>query len=110
MNHQYSQSLTTNHHHLHYPPPYSHTMQWDSLRSLFRMPRHDAAIMILVTCLSVTVNLAAGIAAGVSVAAVLHVWRTGMALTARATVGQGPEKQARKVYHLRQPLFFGSTR
>lgn len=33
-----------------------------------------------------------------------------MALTARATVGLGPDKQPRKVYFILQPLFFGASR
>jgi hypothetical protein len=33
-----------------------------------------------------------------------------MALTARATLGLGPEKRQRKVYHILAPLFFGATR
>lgn len=55
------------------------------------------------TVYPLSLNLAAGIAAGVALASVLHAWRTGMALTARATLGLGPDKRPRKVYYLLAP-------
>lgn len=87
-----------------------HTFQYGSIAKLVRGPRHDALVTVVVTCLSVSLNLAAGIAAGVALASVLHAWQAGAALTARATVGLGPDKQPRKVYFILQPLFFGATR
>lgn len=103
-----------------------HTFQWRNLMQLHKVPRADAAIIILVTALSVVTNLAIGIAVGVAAASVWHVWSSGRMLTASAAVGvpegkveakkgvegevENGEGQLRKVYRVQAPLFFGSTR
>lgn len=88
-----------------------HTFQWRNFVQLHKLPRADAAIILLVTGLSVATNLAIGIAVGVAAASMWHVWSSGRRLTTAAMVGMGPGKEGeRKVYQVKAPLFFGSTR
>jgi len=81
------------------------TFAWNSLRILFRVPRADAFVIILVTATTVAYDLAIAVVVGVIVSALVYSWKN--ATRIYATTRVTPE--GAKVYSVVGPLFFGST-
>ncbi|BDI30492.1 sodium-independent anion transporter [Capsulimonas corticalis] len=81
------------------------TFAWSSLRILHRIPRGDAAVLVLVSVVTVLANLATAVLIGVVVSALKFAWETGTRLTARKF-----EENGSRVYELHGPVFFGSAR
>jgi len=81
------------------------TFAWSSLRILHKIPRGDAAILVLVSGMTVLTNLAAAVAVGVAAAALQFAWQTGSRLDVRRR-----EEGDGVVYEIHGPLFFGSVR
>ena len=80
------------------------TFSWSSLRILRRIPRLDAAVIALVSILTVQKDLAVAVVAGTIASALGFAWKQSTTLTA-STSTEGD----RKLYTLNGPLFFGST-
>ena len=81
------------------------TFAWQSLTILRRIPLTDAAVMLLVTVVTVMTDLAIAVVVGVVVSALAYAWNN--ATRIHATVRITPE--GAKVYQIEGPLFFGST-
>jgi len=81
------------------------TFAWSSLTILHRVPLHDAFVIILVTIVTVYSDLAVAVVVGVIVSALVFAWRTSKRVSIRSEVIDANQK----IYHIRGPLFFGST-
>ncbi len=81
------------------------TFAWSSLSVLHRVPRHDAFVIILVTIVTVYSDLAVAVIVGVIVSALVFAWRSSKRVSVRAELADA----GHKIYHIRGPLFFGST-
>lgn len=80
------------------------TFSWSSLRMLNKIPRLDAAVIALVSVITVQKDLAQAVIAGTIASALGFAWKQSTNLMASTSDVDG-----RKVYKLRGPLFFGST-
>lgn len=80
------------------------TFNWQSLRNFARIPKHDTAVMVLVTVITVLTNLAVAVVAGIVIAALVFAWDHAQQLDVDVS-----EDEARKVYRLHGSLFFASA-
>ncbi|MDR6554817.1 SulP family sulfate permease [Paenibacillus qinlingensis] len=80
------------------------TFDWNSLRTLAKIPRSDALIMIVtVAAVLATSDLAIGVVSGVILSALVYGWRSAK-IKAQSTI----EKNGAKVYRIKGQLFFGT--
>lgn len=80
------------------------TFDWQSLRTIVKIPRSDALVMILTVAVVVaTSNLAIGVLTGVTLSAVIFGWRS-----AKIKAHTSMDKRGIKVYHISGQLFFGT--
>lgn len=80
------------------------TFDWNSIRTLARIPRSDALIMIVTVAIVVaTSDLAIGVVSGVILSALVYGWRSAR-IKAHTTI----EKNGTKVYRITGQLFFGT--
>lgn len=94
------------------------TFSWSSLRILHKIPKLDAAVIFLVSFVTVKDDLAKAVFAGVIASALGFAWKQSRAITAtisevkpppqRKTSARG-KQQLWKSYKIQGPLFFGST-
>ena len=81
------------------------TFAWQSLMILRKIPLTDAAVMILVTVVTVMTDLATAVVVGVIVSALAYAWNNATRIRARRrTTPEGAQ-----VYRIEGPLFFGSV-
>ncbi|SDY77210.1 sulfate permease, SulP family [Jannaschia faecimaris] len=81
------------------------TFAWNSLKILFRVPKIDAMVIILVTIVTVMTDLAIAVVVGVIVSALAYAWQNATRIYSKAhTTPEGA-----KVYAVQGPLFFGSA-
>ncbi|MGI4758917.1 MAG: SulP family inorganic anion transporter [Janthinobacterium lividum] len=80
------------------------TFNWQSVRNFSRIPRHDTAVMLLVTCVTVFTNLAVAVIAGIVIAALVFAWDHAQQLDADIVEGENT-----KTYRLHGSLFFASA-
>jgi SulP family sulfate permease len=80
------------------------TFAWQSLTIMTRIPKLDAAVIILVTVVTVWHDLAVAVVVGVIVSALAYAWNASRRIDAHTEV-----KGNTKVYKLEGPLFFGSA-
>jgi len=83
------------------------TFAWNSLRILFKIPRSDAFVIILVTAVTVQFDLAVAVVAGVIVSALVYAWKSAKRL--HISAHDSLSVPGAKTYELDGPLFFGST-
>ncbi len=81
------------------------TFAWNSLKILFKVPRTDAVVIILVTVVTVATDLATAVVVGVIVSALAYAWQNATRISAKAY--ETPE--GARVYQVKGPLFFGSA-
>ena len=81
------------------------TFAWNSLKILFKVPRSDAFVIVLVTVVTVATDLATAVVVGVIVSALAYAWQN--ATRIRASTSETSE--GAKVYRVTGPLFFGSA-
>ncbi len=81
------------------------TFAWNSLRILRKIPKTDAAVMLLVTVVTVATDLAIAVVVGVIVSALAYAWTNATRIRARSHI----TPEGAKVYEIEGPLFFGST-
>ncbi|MGM1048217.1 MAG: SulP family inorganic anion transporter [Bacillota bacterium] len=80
------------------------TFEWSSLRTLHKIPRGDAFVMVMTVIIVVaTSNLAIGVVAGIILSAVNFGWKM-----ARIQAVHGQRPNGAKVYEIRGQLFFGT--
>ncbi|GIT91026.1 sodium-independent anion transporter [Jannaschia pagri] len=81
------------------------TFAWNSLKILFKVPRIDAVVIILVTVVTVMTDLAIAVVVGVIVSALAYAWQNATRISAKTY--ETPE--GARVYQVNGPLFFGSA-
>jgi SulP family sulfate permease len=80
------------------------TFDWNSLKTITKIPRSDALVMVITVGIVVaTSNLAIGVLSGVIMSAVLFGWKSAT-IKAHASI----DKQGTKVYKISGQLFFGT--
>nr|WP_127585542.1 SulP family inorganic anion transporter [Paenibacillus koleovorans] len=80
------------------------TFDWGSIRTIARIPRSDALVMIVTVGIVVaTSNLAIGVVSGVVMSALIFGWRSAKLRATIAVAADGT-----KVYRLSGQLFFGT--
>ena len=105
----------------------AHTFEWRSLRIVFfsalparlrrkfgdrseyKVPRADAATIVLVTVVTLFTDLAVAVISGIIFSCLTFAWNTGSALYCDVAVEKTEGNRERKVYTVRGPLFFAST-
>jgi SulP family sulfate permease len=96
------------------------TFSWSSLRLLNKIPKLDAAIICLVSYVTVKDDLAKAVIAGVIASALGFAWKQSTSITASESYIPRPfaeedaaqlisEETKWKCYNMNGPLFFGST-
>lgn len=81
------------------------TFSWSSLRIMNKIPKLDAAVIALVSILTVERDLAQAVVAGTLVSAAGFAWKQSTRLNANSSMTD----EGDKVYQLNGPLFFGTT-
>lgn len=80
------------------------TFDWSSLKTIAKIPRSDALVMVVTVAIVVaTSDLAIGVVSGVVLSAVIFGWKLAR-IKAHATI----ESSGTKVYHITGQLFFGT--
>lgn len=101
------------------------TFSWSSLRLLNKIPRLDAAVIALVSFVTVRDDLAKAVVAGTAASALGFAWKQSTTVTASTTAipspllaggdeseptaDDGAKEEEWKSYDIRGPLFFGSA-
>lgn len=83
------------------------TFAWNSLRIMSKIPRTDAAVIVIVTAVTVWQDLAVAVIVGVIVSALAYAWNN--ATRIRVLSRDSIREPGAKVYEIEGPLFFGST-
>lgn len=80
------------------------TFAWSSFRILKRIPRSDAFVLIAVSTITVFVDLAIAVIAGVIISALVFAWESAK----RVRVNRSTKEDGTKVYEIWGSVFFGS--
>ena len=81
------------------------TFEWTSFRTIGKVPKWDLFLVVLVTVLTVLLDLALAVLAGVVVAALVFAYQNAKMIRARKRI----DETGAKVYEIYGPLFFGSV-
>ena len=81
------------------------TFEWGSIRTLTKIPKQDAFVVLAVTIVTVFTDLAVAVVAGVIIGALFFAWDHAKQLRARTSIGA----DGAKVYEIQGSLFFAST-
>lgn len=81
------------------------TFAWQSLTIMRRIPRMDAAVIVLVTVVTVMTDLALAVVVGVIVSALAYAWNN----ASRIHAVRRDQDDGSRVYQIEGPLFFGSA-
>ncbi len=81
------------------------TFAWNSIKILFRVPKTDAFVIVLVTAVTVAEDLATAVVVGVIISALAYAWSNARRI--HADVYSTADGQ--KIYRVQGPLFFGSS-
>jgi len=82
------------------------TFEWSSFRVMTKVPRSDAFLIVLVSAVTVATDLAVAVFVGVVVSALVFAWKHAQVIHAVCET----DETGAKVYSLRGPLFFGSSK
>jgi SulP family sulfate permease len=80
------------------------TFAWGSLRVLGKVPRHDALLIVVVTCITVATDLAVAVLCGIVIAALSFAWRHAREIRTEIALGE----DGVKTYTPHGTLFFAS--
>ncbi len=80
------------------------TFAWSSFRILKKIPKSDAAVLIIVSAVTVVYDLAIAVFVGVIISALVFAWENAKKIRARKRF----KDDGTKVYEIFGPLFFGS--
>ncbi|MDB9878087.1 SulP family inorganic anion transporter [Amylibacter sp.] len=83
------------------------TFAWQSIKLMGRIPASDILVILIVTAVTVSFNLAIAVFVGVIISALVYAWNAASQIQVHARLSE-TEKGA-IVYELSGPLFFGST-
>jgi len=81
------------------------TFAWSSFRIINKIPKSDALVLISVSILTVTFDLAIAVFIGIIMSALVFSWENALRIRARKRI----KEDGTKVYEIWGPLFFGST-
>lgn len=81
------------------------TFEWSSFRIMNKIPRSDAMVIVIVSLVTVVVDLAIAVIAGVIISALVFAWQQGK----KIEVSKTDEADGYKLYKLKGALFFGSV-
>ena len=81
------------------------TFAWNSLTILRKVPLTDAAVIVLVTAVTVKYDLAIAVVVGVIVSALAYAWNNATRIHAHTHIGA----DGARIYQIEGPLFFGSA-
>ena len=81
------------------------TFAWNSVKILFKVPKTDAFVILLVTGVTVAEDLATAVVVGVIVSALAYAWNNARRI--HADIYDTADGQ--KIYRVQGPLFFGSS-
>lgn len=81
------------------------TFAWSSFRILRKIPLSDAAVLIIVSAVTVIFDLAIAVFVGVIISALAFAWNNATRIRARKSI----KEDGTKVYEIWGPLFFGSV-
>jgi SulP family sulfate permease len=79
------------------------TFEWSSLRLVNKIPISDLLVIVVVSAVTVFVDLAVAVLVGIVISALVFAWEHGKVMHANKKVEDG-----RTIYELQGPLFFGS--
>ncbi len=80
------------------------TFAWSSFRIMRKIPKSDAFVLVAVSVITVFVDLAIAVFAGVIISALVFAWENAKKIRARKRF----KEDGTKVYEIFGPLFFGS--
>ncbi len=80
------------------------TFAWSSFRIMRKIPKSDAFVLVAVSIITVFVDLAIAVFAGVIISALVFAWENAKKIRARKRF----KEDGTKVYEIFGPLFFGS--
>lgn len=80
------------------------TFAWSSFRILKKIPKSDAFVLIVVSTVTVFVDLAVAVFIGVIISALVFAWENAKKIRARKRY----KEDGTKIYEIWGPLFFGS--
>lgn len=80
------------------------TFEWSSLRLLNKIPKSDLLVIVIVSGVTVAVDLAIAVLVGIIVSALVFAWEHGKIMQA-----EKKETKGQTLYHLKGPLFFSSV-
>ena len=80
------------------------TFAWSSFRIINKIPKADAFVLIAVSAITVYMDLAIAVIAGVIISALVFAWKNATMIRARKHM----KDENTKVYQIWGPLFFGS--
>ena len=81
------------------------TFAWSSFRILRKIPVADAAVLIIVSSVTVIFDLAIAVFVGVIISALVFAWQNATKIRARKSF----KEDGTKIYEIWGPLFFGSV-
>ncbi len=81
------------------------TFAWNSFKIMRRVPFSDAAVIVLVTVVTVMYDLATAVVVGVIVSALTYAWNNATRIHAK----RYDTPEGARVYQVQGPLFFGSV-
>lgn len=82
------------------------TFEWSSFRVMTKVPVSDAIVIVLVSAVTVATDLAVAVLVGVIVSALVFAWKHAKVIHAVCET----DETGAKIYSLRGPLFFGSSK
>ncbi len=82
------------------------TFEWSSFRVMTKVPVSDAIVIVLVSAVTVATDLAVAVLVGVIFSALVFAWKHAKVIHAVCETNES----GTKVYSLRGPLFFGSSK
>ena len=82
------------------------TFEWSSFRVMTKVPVSDAFVIVLVSAVTVATDLAMAVFVGVIVSALVFAWKHAKVIH----VFSHTDMSGARVYMLRGPLFFGSSK
>ncbi|MBT9382674.1 SulP family inorganic anion transporter [Pseudooceanicola sp. CBS1P-1] len=81
------------------------TFAWNSFKIMAKAPRMDAAVIVIVTVVTVLTDLATAVVIGVIISALAYAWNNARRIHASTET----DESGAKIYKIHGPLFFGST-
>ncbi|MEO8773951.1 MAG: SulP family inorganic anion transporter, partial [Gelidibacter sp.] len=81
------------------------TFAWSSFRIIRKIPKADAAVLVIVSSVTVIFDLATAVFIGVILSALVFAWKNAIMIRARKRI----KEDGTKIYEIWGPLFFGSV-